>query len=429
MHPKLEKALQRWLAAGLLDSAAAGRIRAFESKEDSSSGLRWPVLLAISLGGLLVGAGVLLFVAAHWEELSPSERFTLVLMMVGVFHAGGAFAVERFSALASVLHAVGTITLGAGIFLAGQIFNLAEHWPGGVMMWAAGAWIGWWLLRDWPQAALAAILTPAWLAGEWEVATERMYGANEILAQGLFLLALVYLTAQVPGQENYTRRTLFFIGGLALIPCTIFLILSMEESWWHYGYGLPISTTYGILGYTLGLGLPVATGYWLRRREALVYPVAVLWLVAMGTLDPGKKFQLLNILLLCTLGGAGLTAWGTRDGRREIERLGLLGAFASVCGLLFWAHTEKSLWIYPLCLAMAVGMMAWGVRATNKDGINTGITTFAVIVGFFYFSTVMDKLGRSASLVGIGIVFLVGGWALERTRRRLIARMQTGGAS
>jgi hypothetical protein len=35
----------------------------------------------------------------------------------------------------------------------------------------------------------------------------------------------------------------------------------------------------------------------------------------------------------------------------------------------------------------------------------------------------MDKLGRSTSLIGIGLLFLGGGWALERMRRRLLAHM------
>jgi hypothetical protein len=43
---------------------------------------------------------------------------------------------------------------------------------------------------------------------------------------------------------------------------------------------------------------------------------------------------------------------------------------------------------------------------------------------FFYFSNVMDKLGRSASLAGMGMLFLLGGWMLERTRRQLIASLE-----
>jgi hypothetical protein len=38
----------------------------------------------------------------------------------------------------------------------------------------------------------------------------------------------------------------------------------------------------------------------------------------------------------------------------------------------------------------------------------------------------MDKLGRSASLVGFGLLFLLGGWQLEQLRRKLVART-TGG--
>jgi hypothetical protein len=38
----------------------------------------------------------------------------------------------------------------------------------------------------------------------------------------------------------------------------------------------------------------------------------------------------------------------------------------------------------------------------------------------------MDKLGRSASLVGLGLLFLLGGWLLEKTRRRLMERLQRG---
>ena len=36
----------------------------------------------------------------------------------------------------------------------------------------------------------------------------------------------------------------------------------------------------------------------------------------------------------------------------------------------------------------------------------------------------MDKMGRSASLIGLGILFLGGGWLIEKMRRRLIAQMR-----
>src|SRR5258708_29113052 len=87
---KLEQHLERWREAGLLDSQSAGRIRDFEISRESP-GMRWPVIFAIAFGSLMVGAGVLLFVAAHWEDLSPTQRFLLVLAMISGFHlAAGA---------------------------------------------------------------------------------------------------------------------------------------------------------------------------------------------------------------------------------------------------------------------------------------------------------------------------------------------------
>jgi uncharacterized membrane protein len=36
----------------------------------------------------------------------------------------------------------------------------------------------------------------------------------------------------------------------------------------------------------------------------------------------------------------------------------------------------------------------------------------------------MDKLGRSVSLIGLGLLFLLCGWFLEKSRRRLLARLE-----
>jgi hypothetical protein len=61
--------------------------------------------------------------------------------------------------------------------------------------------------------------------------------------------------------------------------------------------------------------------------------------------------------------------------------------------------------------------------------VNLGIVGFAITVIWFYFSDIFDKLGRSLGLIGLGILFLAGGWALEKTRRRIVAGMEKADAS
>jgi len=70
----------------------------------------------------------------------------------------------------------------------------------------------------------------------------------------------------------------------------------------------------------------------------------------------------------------------------------------------------------------------WGVRERSRAVVNYGIVAFAITVGWFYFSSLMDKLGRSLGLIGLGILFLLGGWLLERFRRRLMVQVQSGPA-
>ncbi len=386
MHPKLEGALSRWLKAELIDAATADRLRAFEAEHEQPQKFRWPVLLASSLGGILLCSGVLLFVAAHWEDLSPASRFSLVLLTVAVFHFSGALLAEILPVLAVVLHAVGTVCLGAGIFLAGQIFNLQEHWPGGLMLWAIGAWAGWFLTRHWVQAAFAALLTPAWLVGEWMVATKWMYGGSQIAYQSLLLLAFTYLSAYASEKTGYARRALTWIGGISLIPCTV-LVLESRLFW--NGASNPPPMPLLVVGWLLGFGLPISLAYFLRGRAARMNLLAALWVAVLGTVDASRR----------TSGDLNLLTFLWRE----------LGAY---------------LW----CGLGSVALCAWGLKEARRERINLGILGFGITVLSFYFSNAMDKLSRSASMIGLGLLFLLGGWTLEKTRRRLVARLKERGA-
>ncbi len=338
--PDWERALERWRAADLIDGPTADRIREFEGTREP--GWRLPIVIALALGAMLLGAGVLLFVSANWDSLGPAARMALIVLLTAIFHVTASFLPSRFPALATTLHALGTVALGAGVFLAGQIFHLEAEWTEGVLLWAVGAWVAYALLRDEAQFFLAAVLTPAWVTAEWIERAGRLHGLGDFL----LLLSLAYLTS--------SRRTLMWAGEVALLPSALFLVLSKNEL-----RAEPFP-------WLLGLLLPLPVALVLRGRATWLNAVATIWVAAL------------------------LPMHGTL--------------------VYFW------------CAAASVGLIAWGVWESREERINIGMAGFAATILAFYFSSVMDRLDRSMSLVVLGLLFLAGGWALERVRRRLVAQ-------
>jgi uncharacterized membrane protein len=102
------------------------------------------------------------------------------------------------------------------------------------------------------------------------------------------------------------------------------------------------------------------------------------------------------------------------------------GLWVFVLGFFNNQDISGELAIYAFCALGAIGLVAWGLEERRRERINLGVAGFAITIVVFYFSTVMDKLGRSASLVACGLLFLLGGWKLEQLRRKLVARTAGG---
>jgi hypothetical protein len=98
-----------------------------------------------------------------------------------------------------------------------------------------------------------------------------------------------------------------------------------------------------------------------------------------------------------------------------------------VIGLSFMAGPRPGVQLFGWCAIGAVGMVAWGIYELRAERINLGMAGFALTIVFFFFSSVMDKLGRSASLMTLGVLFVGGGWYGEKLRRKLVAGLASGG--
>jgi uncharacterized membrane protein len=117
-------------------------------------------------------------------------------------------------------------------------------------------------------------------------------------------------------------------------------------------------------------------------------------------------------------------AWFLR-GRGAIWMLAVL-AWAVIVSQVSPRTDGGELALYALLAVGSVGVVLWGLKDQQRLAINVGVLAFALTVLVFYFASLFDMLGRAFGLIGIGVLFIGGGWLLERARRRLILRMQGG---
>ena len=379
--PTIDDELERWVGAGVIDTLTAERIRVFEKSREQPTGLRWQVLLALIFGALLLAAGLSLFVAAHWDELSPGARFTVTMSMLVVLHLGGLLVRTRFDRLAIALHGIGTVAAGAAIALVGQIFNLQEHWPAAILLWALCALAGWWLLGDQVQQTITLLLIPTWIICEWAERTHGYQGSDMIVVRLITVFSAAYLVAFLDEKKKLVFGVLFAAACIGIVVGTAFL--TEDRSLWYRWDNHPI--------------LPAV---------------------------------MLVFIWICTAVLPLLFAW--RFNRPSVLPVAVILAMTVVLPRLFYidhyspyTYYEPSWASYALVALVAAFLAWWGVQQRSRAVINYGIVCFALTILWFYFSSVMGKLERSFSLIVLGVVFLGGGWLLEKMRRRLVRRVES----
>ena len=379
-----EAMLKRWQTAGALDAEVAARIRAWEKQQQKPSGLRWQGMVALILGAMLLACGVVLFVSAHWDEIGPGWRYLLVVGMVTLFHLAGACTRKGFRGFSTALHAVGTVSTGAAIALVGQIFNIEAHWPAAVLLWALAALTGWILLRDQAQQILTFLLLPAWMLSEFSFYAQGHIGEAVYMGRFLLVWAVLYLTVFLGSKHKVAQGVLF---GFSAIAATVGVAM-MLESWRSWDDQTFLSLTTRLCGWILIALLPLTLSVFRPLKSSIPVAAAIVFSLALP--------------------------WCYRT-----------WTSAMPMGLNRSPYTESgpNLLAHALVAAFAVFIIWWGVRMGSRALVNLGIVYFGLAVGWFYFSDIYDQVGRSLGLIGLGVLFLAGGWVLEKTRRRLLEKM------
>ena len=397
------EALAVWVAEGQIDSDLAERLRTSLAAHDEPQRTNKIIWVLVSIGAVLTGAGLLLFIASQWDQSSPVRRlallFTIYLLVVG---AAALADRQQLGVTAKGLWFLSSIAVGVNIFLVGQIYNLPLNYWQGTLLWLIATMAMGWASPSSAQGWLAVplgLLTLGWISTP----------TSQFFEQGEFLFAPGSLRPLVPlvglglvATAMVVDATLFdwlkqpaaaFGAVLVAVPIVVSTFHPMAFAWIFQVDVRPFHVV-------VGLGaVAVIVFAWLQDRSS---PFGVACAAVTGLL----------IVLLPQV--------SDDDGLLDGDSLPWLAESFDNSELLFGLYTA-------VIFGLAVATIMAGQYYAKPVLVNIGYAMVSVILFALYVGRIAGELPTSLAVIGGGLALISGAIFLERRRRGAISTMAPGG--
>ncbi len=378
---ELDKAIDRWLEAEIIDDEAARQIRAIEAgvvtPDDPTevTGLDRRLIEIISLmGSALVGAGALLLLWTYWGDLGTASRSVIVILAPSLVGGLGVWLRRKhFPRVGFALWFLGVLLLGPMFILLMDMHVPEFGVEVPLLLWAVCAIPAGHVVRSRLTTAIGIVvlLTSVAVASQTEDATYVLamtgvliIGAGFAVRRSSSQLAAVYqLVGVIP-----------VIGGLLFIGIQRGDVETIQPSFEPLLLGL-------LLG-GLVIGLVVAIGY---SRD--VFAVTDMLMV--------------EVSLFASILGLGLVM--------------LTPPIPAMASFLL---------VHAVLLVALLTLVGVGLVSKTRSMINLVVVAFLAQVLTFLLTTLGDALPGSIALVITGVILLTVGLFLERGRRRILDRFE-----
>lgn len=365
----VERLVDRWCREGLIDDETAQRLRADLKKRAPYFSLG--AVLA-TLGGLLLGAAVIMLVAANWQEIPRLMRLGLIATLIWTSYLVGAWRQSSGGRIVpTALYILGAASFGAGIALVGQMYHLSGDSHFAALIWASGVLASAFLLRAPVLAAVGAGIALFYLGTH---AFDQTYGEMDYIWAGPLLVLASAAAALFTGSRAAAHLVALFVIGWALV------IYSENESGWVLAIMIIV-----------GIALMVADAFAHRKLQDLTrfaHPLAsyglLLTLVALAVLQ--------------------------------------MDQFVSA---IFDHSVSADVLFAVLILALSVAALALCGR--DNGGLRMiAYTAFSIEVLYLAFETVGTMIGTSGFFLTAGIIVLLLAAFVRRMEKRFDRSRQNG---
>lgn len=174
------------------------------STYQESEGLNF-IKVILSVGAVLVGLGILSFIASNWIYLDRSIKIIIILLALGGALLTSYKTEEEYSKISKAFLYLSLLIFGAGIFLIGQIFHLGGTFSDAFLIWSIGAISMAFLSRDLLISIFAHLLVAAFVALSFN---------ENIIILGLVVTALLYVLNKY---HNYSSVITFLTNLISLL--------------------------------------------------------------------------------------------------------------------------------------------------------------------------------------------------------------------
>ncbi|MFH1857833.1 MAG: DUF2157 domain-containing protein [Candidatus Omnitrophota bacterium] len=432
----LFKEIGAWVEEGLITPAQADRLKDRYAKLPAYNRF---VMSVFILGAILVGLGILLFIASNWQYLGKIFKVGLVFFFIlGFDLLGYYFRFERKNdqKLGEALLFLGAISFGAGVWLIAQIFQIPYNYANGLLFWMLGIFPLAFLLRSKIILVLASLLLPIWLGVVIAETPLRI-----VYPFFLLLAVVIYLT-----YRERQRISLFISIGSVYVWLMHYLFVKCDSFGGPSAAGYSLLCTHLFIAYgclLYGLGVFHSRTKLYAGFSATVYKLSGILAILLSNysvtfvhhfpeLSAGKVYfppiSLLSYLFYVLSGVVlvrSLLSPQSEDEKKEAEivyAILLLQVFGMHLGA--FSASVLSAFYNLLLFGSILAFLYLGYLLREELIFRLALYAFALDVLTRYFDTFWKILPRSIFFTFGGLLLIFGGIYMERKRKLIEKKMQ-----
>jgi uncharacterized membrane protein len=436
----LLKEIELWRTEGVVSPEQAGQLQSryrtqYESQEKGRPDMM-TIVISIT-GALLIGLGVILFIAYNWDKISREVHTGMILSAMVIAYLGGYFIREKYPAyriLGEAAIFLGAIFFGSGIWLIAQMYNINAHYPNGFLFWAIGAIAVSYVTQSVSVNMLASVLLATWTCTEcfgFEHANLWYFPA---VAIGIFPFIYqtksrhaltVALSAMIIGFlghiDSSSSNTFYFLLYQYIgLGCILFLagMLHYQKDSDNVFFRIYTAMSLRILV----VALFITTFYDMHKDIALhteKIPLSSIWIEA-GIVIIGAVFLFYNVMKLRS-SNCIQDPWITGI----VLGFPLVLLLATATPFLLKTHYSDTIALLLavfwniVYLVFALALLYIGQQNNKLSLLYTGSLVLLLLAVGRYFDLGYDRMERSVYFLIIGGLFIYYGIWLSKKRKEI----------